>query len=41
MTFRKIPLIFLILAVSVSAHAKKQPKYEQARQLTAEQNALV
>ncbi len=42
MTFRKIPLTFLILTMSVaSAHAKKQPKYEQARQLTPEQAALV
>jgi hypothetical protein len=42
MTFRKIPLTFLILTIGVSfAYAKKQPKYEQARQLTADQNALV
>ncbi len=42
MTFRKIPLTFLILTMGVScAYAKKQPKYEQARQLTAEQAALV
>jgi hypothetical protein len=42
MTFRKIPLTFLILTIGVScAYAKKQPKYEQARQLTAEQSALV
>jgi len=42
MTFRKIPLTFLLLTMSVSfAHAKKQPKYEQARQLTADQTALV
>jgi len=41
MTLRKIPLTFLILAVTISAHAKKQPKYEQARQLTADQAALV
>lgn len=42
MTFRKIPLTFLMLAVGVSfAHAKKTPKYEQPRQLTAEQAALV
>ena len=42
MTFRKIPLTFLILTVGVtSAYAKKQPKYEQARQLTPEQAALV
>ena len=42
MTFRKIPLTFLILTISVGcAYAKKQPKYEQARQLTPEQAALV
>jgi hypothetical protein len=42
MTFRKIPLTFLMLAMGVSlAHAKKTPKYEQPRQLTAEQAALV
>jgi hypothetical protein len=42
MTFRKIPLYFLILTVAVNcAYAKKQPKYEQARQLTADQAALV
>ncbi|HVN93503.1 MAG TPA: M48 family metalloprotease [Terracidiphilus sp.] len=42
MKFRKIPLTFLILSLSVvSANAKKQPKYEQARQLTPEQAALV
>jgi hypothetical protein len=42
MTFRKIPTTFLILAIGVSfAYAKKQPKYEQARQLTAAQAALV
>jgi hypothetical protein len=42
MTFRKIPLTFLILTIGVSfAYAKKQPKYEQARQLTADQTALV
>ena len=42
MTFRKIPLTFLILTFSVTgAFAKKQPKYEQARQLTADQSALV
>ena len=42
MTFRKIPLTFLILTVGVSfAYAKKEPKYEQARQLTADQTALV
>jgi hypothetical protein len=42
MTFRKIPLTFLILTLGVAcAYAKKQPKYEQAHQLTAEQAALV
>ena len=42
MTFRKIPLTFLILTIGVSfAYAKKQPKYEQARQLTADQASLV
>ena len=42
MTLRKIPLYFLILTMAVtSAYAKKQPKYEQARQLTADQAALV
>jgi len=42
MTFRKIPLTFLMITLSVAcAYAKKQPKYEQARQLTPEQVALV
>jgi len=42
MTFRKISLTFLMIAIAVScAHAKKTPKYEQTRQLTAEQAALV
>ncbi len=42
MIFRKIPLTFLILFLSVAcAYAKKQPKYEQAHQLTPEQAALV
>ena len=42
MTFRKIPLTFLIFSLGVGcAYAKKQPKYEQARQLTPEQAALV
>src|SRR6202453_1551161 len=42
MTFRKIPLTFLILTMGVPcAYAKKEPKYEQARQLTADQAALV
>ena len=38
MTFRKLPLTFLMLILGVSfAYAKKQPKYEQARLLTVEQ----
>ena len=42
MTFRKMPLITLLLVLGVTnAEAKKQPKYEQAHQLTAEQAALV
>jgi hypothetical protein len=42
MTFRKIPLTFLILILGVTcASAKKQPKYQQAHQLTPEQAALV
>ena len=42
MMLRKIPLHFLILTMAVTcAYAKKQPKYEQARQLTADQAALV
>lgn len=42
MTFRKIPLTFLILTLSIaSAHAKKRPKYEQMRPLTREQSDLV
>jgi hypothetical protein len=42
MTFRKIPLTFLMMTLMVSsAYAKKQPKYEQAHQLTPEQAALV
>ena len=42
MTFRKISLTFLVLTIGVScSYAKKQPKYEQARQLTADQTALV
>jgi hypothetical protein len=42
MTFRKIPQYFLVLTLGVScAYAKKQPKYEQAHQLTPEQAALV
>ncbi len=42
MTFRKIPLTFLILALGTTcAYAKKQPKYQQSRVLTPEQAALV
>jgi hypothetical protein len=42
MTFRKISLTFLILILAVPfANAKKQPKYEQAHQLTPDQVALV
>jgi Peptidase family M48 len=42
MTFRKIFLTFLIITLGVTcAHAKKMPKFEQARQLTPEQAALV
>jgi hypothetical protein len=42
MTFRKILFTFLIITLGMaSAYAKKQPKYEQAHQLTAEQAALV
>jgi hypothetical protein len=42
MTFRKISLTFLIFSlVTVCAYAKKEPKYEQAHQLTPEQAALV
>ena len=43
MTFRKISLAFLIIILGAScAHAKtKEPKYGQARALTAEQAALV
>jgi len=42
MTLRKMPLITLCLLLGVgSAEAKKQPKYEQGHQLTAEQAALV
>jgi hypothetical protein len=42
MKFRKMfaPLLILVLTTAV-AHAKKQPKYEQAHQLTPEQAALV
>jgi hypothetical protein len=42
MTFRKIPQSILIVLLGLgTAEAKKQPKYEQAHQLTAEQSALV
>ena len=43
MTFRKISLTFLIIILGAAcANAKtKEPKYGQARQLTAEQAALV
>jgi hypothetical protein len=42
MKLRKIPITFLILTISVaSAYAKRQPKYEQDRQLTPEQAALI
>ena len=42
MMFRKISLTFLMITLVVScAYAKKQPKYEQAHQLTPEQAALV
>jgi hypothetical protein len=42
MTFRKTSLTFLMITLSAAcAYAKKEPKYEQAHQLTAEQAALV
>jgi hypothetical protein len=42
MTFRKIPLTFLALILGATcAYAKKEPKYQQAHQLTPEQAALV
>ena len=42
MNLRKTPLTFLMLVLGVTcAFAKKEPKYEQAHQLTAEQAALV
>jgi len=42
MTFRKFSLAFLIITLGAAcAYAKKQPKYEQAHQLTPEQAALV
>ena len=42
MKFRKISLTFLMIALGVNlAYAKKEPKYEKAHQMTAEQSALV
>jgi hypothetical protein len=42
MKFRKISLPLLMMTLGVSlAYAKKEPKYEKAHQLTAEQAALV
>jgi hypothetical protein len=42
MTFRKLSLTFLMITLGVTcAYAKKEPKYEQAHQLTPEQAALV
>src|SRR5258708_17677027 len=42
MNFRKIPLSFLALSLlATPGFAKKQPKYEPAHQLTADQAALV
>jgi hypothetical protein len=42
MMFRKFPLALLILSLGVGcAYAKKQPKFQPARQLTPEQAALV
>jgi hypothetical protein len=42
MTFRKIPLTFLVLTLGATCvYAKKEPKYQQAHQLTPEQAALV
>jgi hypothetical protein len=42
MTFRKLSLTFLMIFLGVAcAYAKKEPKYEQAHQLTPEQAALV
>lgn len=42
MKFRKIFLPFLMIVLGVNlAYAKKEPKYEQAHQLTPEQSALV
>ena len=42
MMFRKFPLALLILSLGVGcAYAKRQPKFQPARQLTPEQAALV
>ena len=42
MKFRKITLPFLMITLGLNlAYAKKEPKYEQAHQLTPEQSALV
>src|SRR5271168_2602564 len=42
MNFRKSLLPFLLITLGAAcAYAKKQPKYEQAHQLTPEQAALV
>jgi hypothetical protein len=42
MKFWKIPFTFLMITLSLNvAFAKKEPKYETAHQLTAEQAALV
>ena len=42
MKFWKISLPFLMVTLGINlAYAKKEPKYEQAHQLTAEQSALV
>jgi hypothetical protein len=42
MTFRKIPITFLILTLCVPlVYAKKKPRFEQAQPLTAAQAALV
>src|SRR5271165_1692760 len=42
MTFRKTSLTFLMITLCAAcAYAKKEPKYEQAHQLTPEQAQLV
>src|ERR1700694_2768824 len=42
MTFRKFSTTVLVIALSATCiYAKKQPKYEQAHQLTTEQSDLV